>query len=368
LVVLLLVNLMNRPNPTPIKEKLKEALPFLRSKAFVSGTACLLAAMLVTLAAVSFRQLSRVPGGEDQYVWPNQPGFLNLPDRLSPSRPSASEKEAVPPAQEAEGSANCTYPVEYWQAYPEAWDIEHITVGRTSFTKEEVLRFFEMEGQQPALALFKQYFAAALNTINGAQPGAHSGLLAEAGEWVAAHRPVSPLLGAEPQEIQALTSRLLAFNTGRLGPGICPDLPGALAAQISPTSTPVVPPDELVMSEEISLGLPVVPGDTGSEAEPRIIYKPMERPETSAPPPPGNAAPDPGDDDDGEGYINPGGGSDQPPAGDDNGGGDDEDDDEEDGGDDENDDSGDNDGGDGDDDERDRNHRRGRGGGRRGRP
>lgn len=228
---------MNMGKFAKLIKKLSSLLDFMRSQAFIAGAFCLLSALFLTQVAISLRRAVRSEG-QDRYVFPQQKGFFELPDWLAPG---VSGRGSLP-GRETAASGNCTYPLEYWRDYPDAWGVENITVGRRSYSKDEVLALLRDDRDDPSLALFKQYFTAALNTIHGAYPGVQTGLLDRAGRWVAAHRPNSLLLGDEPQEIRALAERLLEFNLGTEGPGLCPDLPMALAAQFTPTPAPVIIP------------------------------------------------------------------------------------------------------------------------------
>src|SRR5512134_2788730 len=96
------------------------------------GVACLFSALLLAQLVIT---IARRPGPQPE------PNFTLLPNGSSPSllvgaaRPEEIEESQPqqPSMKISEDAQNCTYPAEYWREYPQAWTVEHITVGRSSF-------------------------------------------------------------------------------------------------------------------------------------------------------------------------------------------------------------------------------------------
>lgn len=169
---------------------------------------------------------------------------LDLASATPPPRTEAViQTNSVPILSGTEDTnLNCTYSPYYWQNSPDVWLTENIIIGRLTYTKRDVLAIFAVQTEDVITLMLKQFFAAALNILKGADPHDVEIDISEASNWLDAH-PIGASL--EQDEITKgieLLSRLEAYNLGEIGPGRCSDEPiattgPALTTTPTPSST-----------------------------------------------------------------------------------------------------------------------------------
>jgi hypothetical protein len=129
-------------------------------------------------------------------------------------------------------SGTCTYSVEDWKDDLILWPVEAITIGGSTYTKEEAVAIL---GQSPegdvTFTLAQQVIGAALNLLNGADGSAVETTVAEADKWLEEH-PLGNKPQGEDREAGATLAKILEeYNTGMIGPGRC------VVKEITPTPT-----------------------------------------------------------------------------------------------------------------------------------
>lgn len=159
---------------------------------------------------------------------PTATAALTAPPATQPALSLDIIEQVTPRASSRE---NCTYTLYYWRDHPQAWLAENILIGRLSYTKAEALAILQVESTDTATILLKQFFAALLNTLKGADASAIEPDLIAASDWLGAHAPGAAMAEEERQRGAGLASALEGYNSGALGPGHCPDEP--------PTPTPL---------------------------------------------------------------------------------------------------------------------------------
>ena len=148
---------------------------------------------------------------------------------------------------------NCTYTSDYWRDHPQTWMADNVVIGQYSFTKEEALSILNVNLSNQALLLQKQFLAAVLNILRGADPATVEKTLEEASSWIDAHPPQIDLPETEQSKGASLARMLENFNTGVMGPGLCPDQPATPTPTLTPTPLPTATatPIELLPSPTI---------------------------------------------------------------------------------------------------------------------
>lgn len=75
----------------------------------------------------------------------------------------------------------------FWKNHPDAWPVDSITIGGTTYTKAQAIEWMNMSvSGDKSLTLFKALVAAKLNVLNGCPPcSVTCGAIAAADEWLA---------------------------------------------------------------------------------------------------------------------------------------------------------------------------------------
>jgi hypothetical protein len=168
------------------------------------------------------------------------PGFKV---HLQPSTPIWDFFGILPASASTE--KNCTYTVHYLSEHPELWNTSgNISTSRFSFTKNDLLSLFQTQTQDIPLLLQQQFLAAAVNIVNGADPGAVEATMKDASQWIDAHPPRIDLPEADSQTGLQFIQQLQDYNDGNAGPGLCPGQsePLAASANSAPPSLPATKP------------------------------------------------------------------------------------------------------------------------------
>jgi hypothetical protein len=122
------------------------------------------------------------------------------------------------------GTWGCTYTQGYWKNHPDAWPVDEIAIGGTTYSIEEAIAILETPPKGDATyILAHQLIAAKLNVLNGANLNDLGATIEDADAWLSAHP-----LGSKPQSPDreqgiAMAEILDSYNNGLLGPGPCED-------------------------------------------------------------------------------------------------------------------------------------------------
>jgi hypothetical protein len=129
-------------------------------------------------------------------------------------------------------SEDCTLTQGYWKNHSDAWPVDSLTIGGTTYSKDELLAILWTPTTGDAsLILGHQLIAALLNGAAGASvPPEVETALADADAWMAANKDAdgklpygTPKTGAAHDEAVALSATLDSYNQGTIGPGHCGD-------------------------------------------------------------------------------------------------------------------------------------------------
>lgn len=123
-------------------------------------------------------------------------------------------------------SNNCTYnPMGctgtpgYWINHPEAWPVDSISIGGTTYTKSQAIELMKMPVKgDKTLTLFPALVSAKLNFLNGANDSCISATITAADAWMAAYSVTSKVLASSDawKAGEPLYLRLDSYNNGRL--------------------------------------------------------------------------------------------------------------------------------------------------------
>ncbi len=78
----------------------------------------------------------------------------------------------------------------YWKTHPEAWPVETITVGTTTYTKAQAIALLEQVGKDKTLTMFSSLVPAMLNVAIGNDSSCVSSTIAQAQVWMTNYGPV----------------------------------------------------------------------------------------------------------------------------------------------------------------------------------
>ena len=78
----------------------------------------------------------------------------------------------------------------YWKNHPEAWPVEQITVGNTTYTKAQAIALLEKPGKDKTLTMFSSLVPAMLNLLVGNDGSCVSSTIEAANEWMITYGPV----------------------------------------------------------------------------------------------------------------------------------------------------------------------------------
>lgn len=132
---------------------------------------------------------------------------------------------------------NCTLTQGFWKNHEEAWPVEELILGGTTYTKAQLLVILRTAPRGDATyILIHQLIAASLNLAVGADPTDIATTLAEADAWLASHPLGSNPRGADRQTGTTLAGLLDDYNNGVTGPGHCTGTP-------SPSPSPSPEPE-----------------------------------------------------------------------------------------------------------------------------
>ena len=193
----------------------------------------------------------------------------------------------------ATSTGNCTYTMNYWRTNSSAWRMENILLGNLSYTKAEAIEIMNREDPNPTERLMIQFFAALLNSLNGADSAEIDPVMIKARDWLILRPHGINLSEAEIIEVGTYTDQLQEFNLGTIGPGPCGD------EQITPTPTVTLTPSPTATSTpgpSISNFTPTATKDNnggGSRPKPTSTTKPIQPTNTPLPAPTNTPKPPP---------------------------------------------------------------------------
>lgn len=152
----------------------------------------------------------------------------------SPS-PSRVDMPSLPVSESAgvvTAQADCSLTQGFWRNREDAWPVEELVLGGTTYTKAQLLVILGTPPRGDATyILIHQLIATKLNIANGADPTAIADTVVAADAWLAAHPLGSKPTGADREAGLALAALLDDYNNGVTGPGHCDATP-------SPSPTP----------------------------------------------------------------------------------------------------------------------------------
>jgi hypothetical protein len=152
--------------------------------------------------------------------------------------PSGVDEPGVPLSESGNrvtAQADCSLTQGFWKNHEEAWPVEELILGGTTYTKEQLLAILRTPSRGDATyILIDQLIAAKLNIANGADPTAIADTIVAADAWLAANPLGSKPTGTARADGLALAALLDSYNNGVTGPGHC--------AEPSPTPSPTPTP------------------------------------------------------------------------------------------------------------------------------
>lgn len=170
-----------------------------------------LCVMAIVAASACSREHSPLPSGVDE------PG------------PSLSDSKRVTL------QADCSLTQGFWKNHGDAWPVEELILGGSTYTKTQLLAILMTPPRGDATyILIDQLIAAKLSIAGGADPTAIADTLVAADAWLAANPLGSKPAGATRDAGVALAALLDDYNNGLTGPGHCAEA----SPSPSPTPTP----------------------------------------------------------------------------------------------------------------------------------
>lgn len=109
----------------------------------------------------------------------------------------------------------------YWMNHPDAWPMDEITVGGTTYSKSEAIMYMKMPDRgDKTFTMFRALVAAKLNAANGADTSCISSVISDADSWMTSWGPVGSDVRANSNAWQMdgedLYETLDDYNNGEL--------------------------------------------------------------------------------------------------------------------------------------------------------
>ena len=122
-------------------------------------------------------------------------------------------------ADEWPSTIPCTRTLGYWKNHDEAWPVDEITIGETTYTKQEAIDIMRIPGAvDKTYDMFKQLIVAKLNILIGCNSSCIEQTITDADAWMYDH-PVGSGVPANSQawqEGEPLKNTLNQYNNGLL--------------------------------------------------------------------------------------------------------------------------------------------------------
>ncbi len=120
----------------------------------------------------------------------------------------------------------CTRTQGYWKNHPDAWPVEEITIGGTTYTKDDAIDILKTPVKKDmTIAMFYQLVAAKLNVLNGCESSCIGDTIKAADTWMAKYGPVGNDVKASSDawddEGEPLKDMLDDYNNGWLCASHC---------------------------------------------------------------------------------------------------------------------------------------------------
>jgi hypothetical protein len=106
----------------------------------------------------------------------------------------------------------------YWKNHPEAWPDSSITIGGTTYSKDDAIYWMQRIGKDKTTLMFAQLVSAMLNVKIGNDSSCISSTITAANDWMAAYGPVGSNVLASSAAWSTgnpLASTLDEYNNGR---------------------------------------------------------------------------------------------------------------------------------------------------------
>jgi len=244
---------------------------------------------------------------------PGEPGF-NLP---TPTDDPSSYTATIPPSatptismigEPALGTVgNCSAAMDYWASHPDSWNFESINIADLAYSAEDITTILAGDPQDVRIRLLQQMLVYSMNVMRGADPGAVIDISNLARAWLSEHAGDEEISEGERDDGLMLAIRLEDFNSGLLGPGLCPSvtdtpLPPATSTSLpasSPTSTATttLTSTPTRTAESAILTSVAAPGESRPKPDkpqpPPATVQPTKSPPTEPPPEPTEPPPEP---------------------------------------------------------------------------
>jgi len=106
----------------------------------------------------------------------------------------------------------------YWKNHPEAWPVTTITIGGTTYTRDQAIYWMQRVSKDKSTLMFAQLVAAKLNVKIGNDSSCIASTIAWADAWMALHPVGSNVLASSPawQDADPYANQLDAYNNGLL--------------------------------------------------------------------------------------------------------------------------------------------------------
>jgi hypothetical protein len=129
-------------------------------------------------------------------------------------------------SEEPDVPGECTRTPGYWKTHPEAWPVDSITIGGTTYTKEEALAIlWTPERGDKSKTLFRALVAASLNKMSGTDVSCVESEMSAAHDWLMMHPACSNVRGnSDAWDVgEPLYTTLDDYNNGLLCAPHCED-------------------------------------------------------------------------------------------------------------------------------------------------
>jgi hypothetical protein len=182
---------------------------------------------------------------------------------------------------------NCTFPIETWMQYPDAWNMDSYRIGSTNYSQPDMMYTLRNNADTLWTQVQAQIFVVLLNQHNGAEVTEIKSTFSDAVAWLGDNPPNSKPSTSELKKVEFYIDRLKRYNDGNLGPRACQYALSEVTPEVLPTRN---------MLKTIAAYSPTQAPVTNEKEKSKATAAPPPPAPTNPPPPPVPTDPPPPED------------------------------------------------------------------------
>jgi hypothetical protein len=186
---------------------------------------------------------------------------------------------------------NCTFPIETWLQYPNAWNMDSYRIGSTNYSQLDMRYILRKNMDTVWTQVQAQIFVVLLNQHNGADVTEIKSTFSDAVAWLGDNPLDSTLPDSELNKVEFFINRLKQYNEGNLNPQAC----RYALSEVTPEALPTRNMLKTITANQSTqaANFATSGNNTGGEQKPKATLAPPPPAPTDPPPPPAPTDPPP---------------------------------------------------------------------------